>query len=91
MQEMQAAPPPAAPPAPRGRLVTLHDGRQVDSWSTEWVWECLASTLLQLDVPDRNEWLDGWRRVHGDPAEQDLRRLIRAVANARRDDKPRRR
>lgn len=88
---MQADPPPAAPPAPRGSLVTLHDGRQVDSWSMEWVWECLASTLLQLEVLERNEWLAGWRQVHGDSSEQDLRRLMCAVADARRGDRPRRR
>lgn len=72
-------------------LKTLHDGRQVDSGSAEWKLECLASTLLQLEPLDRNEWLNGFRQIHGDPAEQDLRRLVRAVAAAREGDHPRRR
>jgi hypothetical protein len=91
MQVLQADPPPAAPPAPRGQLVTLHDGRQVDSWSTEWRDECLASTLVQLSNSDRSEWFAGYADVHGQQAEQDLRRLVRAVAKAREGDNPRRR
>lgn len=57
MQVMQAEPPPAAPPAPRGQLVTLHDGRQVDSWSEDWRRECLARYLTGVGSREREDWL----------------------------------
>lgn len=38
-------------------LVTLHDGRQVDSASEEWRRECLARYLLGLDPRQREELL----------------------------------
>lgn len=65
----------------RGTPRTLHDGRQVDSWSAEWRMECLASTLLQLGGAERDEWIRGY----GTPeAQQELRLRIRAVQAARR-------
>lgn len=90
MQVVQAEQQPAAqvtlqqpepsPPRQYG-LVTLHDGRQVDSGSAEWRMECLASTLLQLGEAERDEWIRGY----GTPAAQvELRLLVRAIKAARR-------
>lgn len=81
--EQQPAPleqPEPSPPRQYG-LVTLHDGRQVDSGSAEWRMECLASTLLQLGGAERDEWIRGY----GTPAMQvELRMLVRAIKSARR-------
>lgn len=41
-------------------LVTLQDGRQVDSASKEWRLETLARHLLTLAPPERDDWLSGW-------------------------------
>lgn len=60
LQVVQAEPPPAAPRAPRGQLVTLHDGRQVNSASEEWRRETLARHLLTLASPERDDWLADW-------------------------------
>lgn len=70
---LQAAPP--APPAPQGRIVTLHDGRHVDSASEEWRRETLARHLLTLLPMERNDWLAGW------PAEEavEMRLLMGAL------------
>ena len=75
MQVVQADLPTAAPPAPRGQLVTLHDGRQVDSASEEWRRETLARHLLTLAPPEQDDWLAGW------PAEAatEMRLLMRAM------------
>jgi len=75
MQAVRADPPPAAPPAPRGRLVTLHDGRQVDSGSEDWRRECLARHLLTLAPPERDDWLSGWP----EEAATEMRLLMRAM------------
>ena len=87
MQVVQAEQPPApleqpepSPPRQYG-LVTLHDGRQVDSGSAEWKLECLASTLLQLGQAERDEWIRGY----GTPdAQVELRLLVGAIKSARR-------
>lgn len=58
-QVVQAEPPIRQPPRLYG-LVTLHDGRQVDSASEEWRRETLARHLLTLAPPERDDWLAGW-------------------------------
>lgn len=90
MQVMLADQPPAPleqpEPSPLRQygLVTLHDGRQVDSGSPEWRLECLASTLLQLGEAERDEWIRGY----GTPAAQvELRLVVAAIKAARRTRK----
>jgi len=81
MQVVQADPPAPTPRVEkinipgRVRMVTLHDGRQVDSASEEWRRETLARHLLTLAPPERDEWLAGW------PAEAatEMRLLMRAM------------
>lgn len=70
----------AEPPAPRGQLVTLHDGRQVDSASEEWRRETLARHLLTLEPLARHDWLAGWTPE----AAVEMRLLMGAVKAARR-------
>lgn len=65
----------------RGSLCTLHDGRQVDSWSEDWRLECLARTLLQLGAAEREEWIRGYGT---EAARVELRLRIQAVKAARR-------
>lgn len=81
VQVVQADPPVPTPQIEeiniqgRGRLVTLHDGRQVDSASEEWRRETLARHLLTLAPPERDDWMAGW------PAEAatEMRLLMRAM------------
>lgn len=75
LQVVQAEPQPAAPRAPRSQMVTLHDGRQVDSASKEWRRETLARHLLTLLPMERNDWLARW------PAEEatEMRMLMRSL------------
>jgi hypothetical protein len=56
-------------------LVTLHDGRQVDSASEDWRRECLARHLLTLAPQDRDDWLAGWTAE----AATEMRLLMRAI------------
>lgn len=81
VQEQQPEPPAPTPPPEkinipgRGHLVTLHDGRHVDSASEEWRRETLARHLLTLAPPERDDWMAGW------PAEAatEMRLLMRAM------------
>jgi hypothetical protein len=59
----------------RGRLVTLHDGRQVESSGEEWRRECLARHLLTLAPPERDDWLAGWAAEEA----TEMRLLMRAM------------
>lgn len=85
-----AAAPPAepapcpAPAQPAATLITvaygmqtLHDGRQVDSGSTEWRQECLARSLLRLEFAEREAFLAGLAEA------EDLRALMRGLRAAR--------
>jgi hypothetical protein len=56
-------------------LVTLHDGRHVDSASEEWRLETLARHLLTLAPPERDDWLAGWPV----DAATEMRLLMRAL------------
>lgn len=48
--------------------VTLHDGRQVDSYSEDWRHECEARTILTWPLAKRRDYLHGFKdeggRVH---------------------------
>jgi hypothetical protein len=56
-------------------LVTLHDGRQVDSGREEWRRETLARHLLTMAPPERDDWLAGWSAE----AATEMRLLMRAM------------
>lgn len=61
------------------RTVTLHDGRQVPSYSREWLLECLARRLLAHRLDYRREWL-ARMEPKGDKAGADeLRAVLSAV------------
>jgi hypothetical protein len=69
------------PPRQYG-LVTLHDGRQVDSGSEEWRLECLARTLLQLGGAEQYEWISGYGTADDQRALRMRMSAIKASANA---------
>lgn len=50
----------------KGRLVTLHDGRQVDSWSEDWRHECEARYILAMpNLQERRNFLYGYEKPDG--------------------------
>ena len=82
-QEQQPEPPPAPQPqALRGRLVTLADGRQVDSWSDEWRMECFARHLLALAPQARNEWMHDLLQRYGEEGVAPIREAMDSVREA---------
>lgn len=90
-----AAPPepaPARPPAPaavlRGKLVTLCDGTQVDSWSEAWRMECFARHVLSLDHETRNEWMFDLLHRHGEEGVAPLRAAIARLVATRSGELP---
>lgn len=49
-----------------GRLVTLHDGRQVSTWSDDWRHECEARTILAMPSKQaRRDFLYGYTGPDG--------------------------
>jgi hypothetical protein len=66
-------------------VVTLHDGRKVDSSSQDWQLECLARHVLRLPTrQDRLAWLADVERRNGHHG--NLRARMNALLA---DDKPR--
>lgn len=50
----------------KDRMVTLHDGRQVDSWSEAWRHECEAQHILAMPtLQDRRNFLYGYEKPDG--------------------------
>lgn len=78
---MQTGPAPAA--QPRGSLCTLHDGRQVDSYSQDWALECLARWCLGMEFDERRHWIDSM------PNEEARQRLRRRIYDIRQAEKAR--
>jgi hypothetical protein len=61
-------------------IVTLIDGRQVDSWSEAWRAECEARHVLAMpNVHLRRIYLADVRKRRGDVAGKQLEDLVRAV------------
>lgn len=67
-------------------LVTLHDGRVVDTWSEEWRAECEARAVLRMRSKDaRYRWLDAVEKKRGRDARMELQRRVMAVWKAGQD------
>ena len=61
-------------------LVTLHDGRQVDSWSEAWRAECEARHILAMaNIHLRRIYLADVTKRRGEVAGKALADLVRAV------------
>jgi hypothetical protein len=59
--------------------VALLDGRQVDSASEEWRWECLARAVLAMQpLAKRREFLQDWQKRHGEASADRLRELMKS-------------
>jgi hypothetical protein len=62
------------------RMVTLHDGTSVSSWSPEWMAECEARGILRLPTRERRRYyLDMIERRRGRAARDALERLATAI------------
>jgi hypothetical protein len=58
-------------------LVTLHDGRQVGSYSEEWRLECEAKAVVRLPTLDRRrKYLDAVKEKRGTKAWNELQDRI---------------
>jgi hypothetical protein len=67
------------------RSVTLHDGREVGSWSREWLAECEARAVLRLPSKMfRNGYILRARNRRGDIAANELEELCRRIWRADR-------
>lgn len=61
-------------------LVTLHDGRQVDSWSEAWRAECEARHVLAMpNIHARRVYLADVAKKRGEVAGKALGDLVRKV------------
>lgn len=65
-------------------LVTLHDGREVDSSSEDWRMECEAKAALRLDLNVRRAYLEDIERKRGKSACDALKARITAIWTAGR-------
>ncbi len=66
-------------------MPTLHDGREVDSYSEAWRHETEARHILSLPgADDRREWLDKIEARRGKAAADRLRDTCRAIWQRRR-------
>lgn len=64
-------------------LVTLHDGRVVDTWSEDWRAECEARAVLRMPSKDhRYRWLDAVEKRRGRDARMELQRRVMAIWRA---------
>jgi hypothetical protein len=67
-----------------GRVVTLLDGRQVDSASEEWRHETEARAIAALrTTADRRIWLEDIERRRGKAAADQLRATVGALWKAK--------
>lgn len=65
-------------------MPTLHDGREVDSYSPEWRHECLARAVVAIKhVDQRREWLAAYEKRHGKDTADKLRATVRALWESR--------
>lgn len=66
-------------------MPTLHDGREVESYSEEWRHECLARAVVAIPaVDDRRAWLAAFEKRHGAEAAERLRTTVAALWKERR-------
>lgn len=68
-----------------GQIVSLLDGRQVDSASEEWRHESEARAIADLrTLADRSIWLEDIERKRGKAAADRLRATMKALWGARK-------
>ena len=66
------------------RMVTLHNGQVVSSWSEEWRIECEAMHVLDLPKHRRIGYLDDAEKERGKAPVDKLKAVILAIHNKRR-------
>lgn len=66
------------------RMVTLHNGQSVSSWSEEWRLECEAMHALELPRNRRLNYLEDAEKERGKAAVDKLKAVILAIHNKRR-------
>lgn len=66
------------------RMVTLHNGEVVSSWSEEWRLECEAMHALELPRNRRLVYLEDAEKERGKQAVEKLKAVILAIHNKRR-------
>lgn len=66
------------------RMVTLHNGQSVSSWSEEWRLECEAMHALELPRNRRLVYLEDAEKERGKKAVDKLKAVILAIHNKRR-------
>lgn len=72
------------------RLVRLHDGRSVSSYSEDWRHESEAAAILEFrNLAKRNEHLRRIEGHRGKPAADALRATMAAIEKARQADEQR--
>ena len=64
--------------------VTLHDGRVVGSWSSEWMLECEARHLLTLPLWKRREELDAREKKRGIKSVEQLKAVMASIHTRRK-------
>lgn len=66
------------------RMVTLHNGQIVSSWSEEWRLECEAMHALELPRNRRLVYLEDAEKERGKAAVDKLKAVILAIHNKRK-------
>ncbi len=59
--------------------VTLHDGRVVGSWSSEWMIECEARHLLAMPLHKRRDQLDARVKQRGAKSVDELKAVMASM------------
>jgi len=65
-------------------MVTLHNGKTVDSWSEEWRIECEAMHVLELPRNRRTIYLEDAEKERGKTPVDKLKAVIMAIHNKRK-------
>jgi hypothetical protein len=66
------------------RMVTLHNGQVVSSWSEDWRLECEAMHVLDLPKNKRAGYLNKVEDERGKQAVDKLKEIILAIHNKRK-------
>ncbi len=66
------------------RMVTLHNGQVVSSWSEDWRLECEAMHVLDLQKNKRAGYLNKVEDERGKQAVDKLKEIILAIHNKRK-------
>jgi hypothetical protein len=65
-------------------IVTLADGRKVDTMSREWLLETLARELLRRPLAQRREWLSRMEQKGDKAGADELRGVLQTLRSTRR-------